>query len=92
MAFKEMINLLFMINLILVLGSCIAYSKSLPKAHQSPLNVDPALDCAINELALEFARKLQPQRGSLSVCRPSSLAAVTLVGTCSQQNNDCQHS
>lgn len=29
----------------------------------SPLNVDPTLDCAISELAWEFAKKLLPQRG-----------------------------
>ena len=48
---------------VLALVLYVASSKPLPKAYQSPLNVDPALDCAIKELALEFARKLQPQRG-----------------------------
>ena len=66
MASKEAIKWLFIIHLALALqlGSYVACSEPLPKAHLSPLNVDPKLDCAIRELALEFARKLQPQRGS----------------------------
>jgi hypothetical protein len=34
------------------------------RALQSPVNVDPDLDCAIKELAWSYAKKLQPQRGS----------------------------
>ena len=30
-----------------------------------PINVDPALDCAIKNLAWEYARKLQPYRGGI---------------------------
>ena len=33
------------------------------KSTGSPINVDPALDCAIRELAWDFAKKLLPQRG-----------------------------
>ena len=36
----------------------------LSRALPSPVNVDPALDCAIKELAWSYAKKLQPQRGS----------------------------
>ena len=35
----------------------------LPRASASPLNVDPKLDCAIKELAWDFAKKLLPQQG-----------------------------
>ena len=38
----------------------------LPRADVKPSNADPKLDCAIKELAWEYARKLQPQRGSFS--------------------------
>ena len=62
MASNEMTNWLLKITVVLV--SCVACSEPLPKAYPSPLNVDHKLDCAIKELALEFARKLQPQRGS----------------------------
>ena len=34
-----------------------------PRASASPLNVDPKLDCAIKELAWDFAKKLLPQQG-----------------------------
>ena len=34
------------------------------RALQSPVNVDPDLDCAIKELAWSYAKKLQPQRGT----------------------------
>ena len=33
----------------------------LPRAYASPVNVDPKLDCAIKELAWEYAKKLLPQ-------------------------------
>ena len=36
---------------------------TLPRASASPLNVDPKLDCAIKELAWDFAKKLLPQQG-----------------------------
>ena len=35
----------------------------LSRASASPLNVDPKLDCAIKELALDFAKKLLPRQG-----------------------------
>ena len=35
----------------------------LPRASASPLNVDSKLDCAIKELAWDFAKKLLPQQG-----------------------------
>ena len=35
----------------------------LPRAGPAPVNIDPGVDCAIKELAWEFARKLQPSRG-----------------------------
>ena len=34
---------------------------SLPRAFARPLNVDPELDCAVKELAWEYAKKLLPQ-------------------------------
>ena len=36
----------------------------LPRASASPMNVDPKLDCAIKELAWEFAKKLLPRQGT----------------------------
>lgn len=36
-------------------------STWLPRASARPLNVDPKLDCAIKELAWEYAKKLLPQ-------------------------------
>ena len=35
----------------------------LPKASASPANVDPKLDCAIRELAWDYAKKLLPRQG-----------------------------
>ena len=35
----------------------------LPRASASPLNVDPKLDCALKELAWDFAKKLLPRQG-----------------------------
>jgi hypothetical protein len=34
---------------------------SLPRGFPRPLNVDPELDCAVKELAWEYAKKLLPQ-------------------------------
>ena len=34
---------------------------SLPRASARPFNVDPELDCAVKELAWEYAKKLLPQ-------------------------------
>ena len=34
---------------------------SLPRAFARPLNVDQELDCAVKELAWEYAKKLLPQ-------------------------------
>ena len=39
---------------------------SLPRAYAKPPNADPKLDCAVKELAWEYAKKLQPMRGSFS--------------------------
>ena len=36
----------------------------LPKASASPINVDASLDCAIKELAWDYAKKLLPGQGS----------------------------
>ncbi len=36
-------------------------NTSLPRAFVKPLNVDPELDCAVKELAWEYAKKLLPQ-------------------------------
>lgn len=33
----------------------------LPRAHARPVNVDPKVDCAVKELAWEYAKKLLPQ-------------------------------
>ena len=33
----------------------------LPRAYARPLNVDPKLDCAVKQLAWEYAKKLLPQ-------------------------------
>ena len=38
-----------------------AYQEKLPRAFASPLNVDSELDCAIKELAWEYAKKLLPR-------------------------------
>ena len=38
----------------------------LPRAYAKPPNADPALDCAVKELAWEYARTLQPMRGSFA--------------------------
>ena len=35
-----------------------------PRASATPLNVEPKLDCAIKELAWEFAKKLLPRQGT----------------------------
>ena len=35
----------------------------LPRASQSPANIDPALDCAIKQLAWNYAKKLLPFQG-----------------------------
>ena len=37
------------------------YQGGLSRAYASPLNVDPKLDCAIKELAWEYAEKLLPR-------------------------------
>jgi hypothetical protein len=34
---------------------------SLPMAFARPVNVDQGIDCAVKELAWEYAKKLQPQ-------------------------------
>ena len=39
-------------------------STTLPRTSVKPTNADPSLDCAIKELAWEFAKKLLPQQGS----------------------------
>ena len=38
-----------------------ADGESLSRAFASPLNVDPKVDCAIKELAWEYAKKLLPR-------------------------------
>lgn len=38
----------------------------LPRAYAKPPNADPKLDCAVKGLALEYAKKLQPTRGSFA--------------------------
>ena len=35
--------------------------EQLSKAYASPVNVDPRLDCALKELAWEYAKKLLPR-------------------------------
>ena len=56
--------------LLLVLIGCFGVGSPsnvhnvLPKGSATPLNVDPKLDCAIKELAWEYAKKLLPQQGS----------------------------
>lgn len=56
---------------------------TLRKATGSPLNVDTRLDCAISELAWDFAKKLLPQRGDFKsaydVLRSSACPGVSLV-------------
>ena len=37
------------------------YQGKLTRAYASPLNVDPKLDCAVKELAWEYAKKLLPR-------------------------------
>lgn len=41
-------------------------APSLPRARSTPIVADPTVDCAVKELAWEFARKLQPQRGNFT--------------------------
>ena len=41
--------------------------EPLPRAHASPLNVDADVDCAIKELAWEYAKKLLPRVCSVVV-------------------------
>ena len=41
--------------------STAAYQEKLPRVFASPLNIDSELDCAIKELAWEFAKKLLPR-------------------------------
>ena len=50
--------------LLIVILWTIQCDAQLSRALPSPVNVDPALDCAIKELAWSYAKKLQPQRGS----------------------------
>ena len=38
-----------------------ASEERLPIAYASPINVDPELDCAVKELAWEYAKKLLPR-------------------------------
>ena len=36
-------------------------TEQMPRALASPLNIDPKLDCAVKELAWEYAKKLLPR-------------------------------
>ena len=36
-------------------------NSQLPKAHGSPLNIDPKVDCALKQLAWEYAKRLLPK-------------------------------
>ena len=38
----------------------------LPRAYSKPVNVDPKLDCAIKELAWDYAKKLLPSQGAFT--------------------------
>ena len=42
--------------------------SQLPRAFSSPLNVDPKLDCAIKELAWEYAKRLLPKVSVVLPC------------------------
>ena len=60
---------MFILLAIAVAGFTIATGISTPsgrtlsRTSASPVNVDPSLDCAVKNLALEFARYLIPERG-----------------------------
>ena len=57
-------------NVLLIIWMCLGLTiakqeedayTSLPRAFARPFNVDPELDCAVKELAWEYAKKLLPQ-------------------------------
>ena len=61
--------------------------SSVPKVLSTPVNVDPKLDCAIKQLAWEYAKKLLPQRGDfVSAYDALQLAACNISRTSSQHN------
>ena len=59
--------------------------ERLPKASSTPVNVDPKLDCAVKELAWEYAKKLLPQqRDFVSAYDALQLSVCNISRTSSQ--------
>ena len=58
---------------ITVMATSVGGQASLPTASGSPINVDPTVDCAIRELAWDFAKKLLPQRGDFKLAHDALL-------------------
>ena len=55
---------MFIFCAVVAVSIAVATADPLPRVSATPLNVDPKLDCAIKELAWEYAKKLLPQQGS----------------------------
>ena len=49
---------------LLSVQEALAAVGALPRTSDTPVNVDPKLDCALKELAWQYGKKLQPWRGS----------------------------
>ena len=63
-SFQYVMKMATALNLAVILACTAAASGGhdyLPRASASPVNVDPSVDCAIKELALEYAQFLQPE-------------------------------
>ena len=63
-------------------------SGPLPRALQSPANVDPELDCYVKQLAWDYARKLQPWQGSFTSVYDALQLGECPIPTSKQENND----